>query len=335
MHRSIPGLLALVVCLGCACAEPTPYASKAGPYTVSVVEQDWTDTARDRVMPVRMYVPDGADGQLPVIVFSHGLGGTRSGYEYLGRHWASYGYLCVHIQHPGSDDAAWRGQADPMASMKAAANGRNTMQRGLDIKFALDQLEALQAADPVLRGKLDLDRVGFAGHSFGAHTTLMAIGQVFPLPGGRDFSFGDPRVKAAIALSPAPMGKGDPAKAYGAIATPCFHMTGTADSSIITDTQPDARRVPYDSITRADQYLLILQDGDHMVFSGARRHGDGTKDAVHHNLILQSSVAFWDAYLKGDPKALDWLTGEGFAGVLGDEGTFEMKRPTAPLGGNP
>ena len=39
-----------------------------------------------------------------MIVFSHGLGGTRDGYEYLGRHWASYGYVSVHLQHKGSDD---------------------------------------------------------------------------------------------------------------------------------------------------------------------------------------------------------------------------------------
>lgn len=326
MARAMLGILCLLVLCAATSGAPTPNDSQPGPYAVTVLDQDWTGGARNGSMPVRIYTPGEATAPRPVILFSHGLGGSREGYEYLGRHWASYGYVCVHLQHPGSDDTAWRGQADPLASMKAAANWRNTLQRGLDIRFALDQLEKLQAGDPVLRGRLDLECIGFAGHSFGAHTTLMAIGQAFLLPGGRQMSFGDSRVKAAIALSPAPMGKAqDLAGSYGVIATPCFHMTGTEDTSIINDTTAGQRRLPYDNITRADQYLMILEGGDHMVFSGSRRRGNGEKDPVHHALILQSSVAFWDAYLKGDEKAKQWLNAGGFEAALGKEGTFEMK----------
>jgi predicted dienelactone hydrolase len=51
--------------------------------------------------------PATGPGPFPVIVFSHGLGGSREGYKYLGRHWASYGYVAVHVEHLGSDTAAF------------------------------------------------------------------------------------------------------------------------------------------------------------------------------------------------------------------------------------
>jgi hypothetical protein len=37
------------------------------------------------------------------------------------------------------------------------------------------------------------------------------------------------------------------------------------------------------------------------------------------------SIAFWDAYLKGEAEARAWLSRGGFAGVLGEEGVFEKK----------
>lgn len=325
----LPTALAVSGLRGPVCfADAGKYAAP-GPHPVAVLDQEWLDLGRDRSMPVRIYHPEGAPGPLPVIILSHGLGGSRAGYEYLGRHWASHGYVSVHLQHVGSDDSVWRGQADPMGAMRRAANARNTIQRGLDVKFALDQIEALHAGDPVLGGRLDPERIGFSGHSFGSHTTLMAIGQVFVLPGGRTFSFAAPRVKAAVALSPAPLGRPeDVAQVYGGIRVPCFHMTGTRDESIISDAGPADRRIPYDNISLADQYLLILDGGDHMVFSGFRRHGDGTKDALHHNLIRMASTAFLDAYLRGDEAARAWLAEGGFARALGEAGSFEAKAAT-------
>ena len=46
--------------------------------------------------------------RMPIILFSHGLGGSRHGSEYLERWWTARGYVTVFLQHPGSDDAVWR-----------------------------------------------------------------------------------------------------------------------------------------------------------------------------------------------------------------------------------
>jgi len=73
-----------------------------------VIDLDWNDTARGRSLPLKVRVPDGAD-KVPLVIFSHGLGGSREGGKAWGEHWAQHGYLVIHVQHPGSDDSLWKG----------------------------------------------------------------------------------------------------------------------------------------------------------------------------------------------------------------------------------
>jgi len=65
------------------------------------------DVGRSREVPIRVYLPKEKK-PAPVVLFSHGLGGSREGSAYLGNHWAARGYVAVFLQHPGSDDSALR-----------------------------------------------------------------------------------------------------------------------------------------------------------------------------------------------------------------------------------
>lgn len=311
-----------------------PVAAWAAPYVApngtpaqatDIWRADWQDARRNRRVPVKIYYPKG-DGPFPVIVFSHGLGGTREGYDYVGTYWASHGYVSLHLQHSGSDDAVWRGGGG-MQAMSRAANGKNALDRAGDVSFALDQLEKLnQDANFPLHGKLDLKKIGMAGHSFGANTTLLVSGVKMPVIG----SLGDPRIKCAIAMSaPAPVGK-DYDSIYSGIKIPIYHLTGTKDTSPIdrTGTTPEDRQLPYRHSKGADAYLTVFQDGDHMVFSGRRRGAPVASDERNHALIQQSTLAFWDAYLKGDEKAKTWLQSD-FARELGANGTFAQRNAVA------
>lgn len=324
LYRPIQ-LLALACCTALPAAESfrSAYKKEPGPLKVETLELDWTDNSRTRRVPAKVYLPATGSGPFPIIIYSHGLGGTRESYEYLGRHWASHGYVSVHVQHLGSDDTVWRGLQAPMKTMQAAAaNLRNAIARPLDVRFAIDQVLQLASTPGPLRGRLDTNHIGMAGHSFGAYTTLAIAGQVL---GREEHSLGDARVKAAIAMSsPAP--KQDADRAFSQIKIPIFHMTGTEDNSPIGNTSPRERRVPFDNIGRADQYLVTFTGGDHMVFSGrSGMRGQRNKDEVFHSLILQSSTAFWDAYLKDDKQAKQWLANGGFERALGKEGVFEKK----------
>ena len=153
-------------------APPTPSPN------IAILRAAWDDAARDREVPVKIYYPAEGAGPLPVIIFSHGLGGNRDGYEYLGRHWAGCGYVSVHLQHLGSDDAVWRG-ADGMAGLrKSVADPLNAINRVSDVRFGIDQVLALNdnPASP-LHGRVDPARIGMSGHSFGAWTTLAVTGE--------------------------------------------------------------------------------------------------------------------------------------------------------------
>ena len=305
------------------------YKQSKGPFEIGTVENEWLDQKRSRKVPVKTYFPKSGAGPFPVIIFSHGLGGTREGYEYLGRHWASHGYVSVHVQHIGSDSAVWsEGRLDQlMRNMeKAAASMENITNRPLDVSFAINQMEKLNREDSALKDRLDLSRVGVAGHSFGAFTTMAIAGEVFVAPGGRQITFTDPRVKAAIPMS-TPVNRSWPGLNTGFehINIPCLHMTGTRDASPIGRTLPEDRRVPYDLSKGADKFLVTFQGGDHMIFSGRGRMRGDEKDELFQKYIRESSTAFWDGYLKGDRAAKKWLVDGGFKAVLGTDGEFEEK----------
>lgn len=308
---------------------------------VSVIRYDWLDQARQRPVPVKVYYPRRGRGRWPVIVFSHGLGGTREGYAYLGRYWAGRGYVSVHLQHVGSDDSVWRGLGPRRAwraMNRAAADPRNAVNRLLDVRFILDRLGGIHRGRGPLAGRLDLGRIGLAGHSFGAFTTLAAAGQTF-IRHGRAYSFRDPRLRALLALSPPVVRRrGDYHRQYGSITLPCLHMTGTLDHSIIRGgARARERRIPYDHMTKADQYLITFQDGDHMIFAGVRfkylpPSPHAGKDPRFRRLIALASTAFWDTYLRGDRRARAWLTGGGLKRLLGRDGRIEMKLGTRSSG---
>ena len=296
--------------------------------SVAVIRAEWPDAKRSRTVPVKIYYPPAGSGPFPVIIFSHGLGGSREGYEYLGCHWAARGYVSVHLQHPGSDAAVWQDTpvTNLMASLRqSAASLDNAANRPADVSFAIDRLEQLDRESSPLKNRLDLARLGVAGHSFGAFTTLAVAGQVFIGPGGREISYGDPRVKAAVAMSaPVPVRKSTLDRAFGKIKIPVLHLTGTEDSSPIGETKPAERRVPFDHIHGAEQYLLTLNGGDHMIFAGVSRQLTVEQTKQFKDLICESSTAFWDAHLKGDAHAKAWLTND-FKTVLATNGTFEIK----------
>lgn len=295
--------------------------------SVEIHRAVWHDEKRDRDVPVKIYSPQSGSGPFPVILFSHGLGGSREGYEYLGEYWAARGYVSVHLQHLGSDDAVWRDTGllkRKRAMQKSATNPQNAINRPLDVSFAIDELERLNRESSQWRGRLDLERIGVAGHSFGAVTTLASAGQKFQLGVAKESSFADPRVKAAIPMSaPTPKNKSRLDDVYAGVKIPCLHMTGTKDSSPIGDTTAEERRLPFDHCKNSDQFLITFKDGDHMIFSGRSSRKEPSDEKFQH-LIQQSSTTFWDAYLRDDPKAKTWLTND-FKGVLDDAGKFEMK----------
>ncbi|MEN0653608.1 MULTISPECIES: alpha/beta hydrolase family protein [Hyphobacterium] len=318
-------LILVLLTPGLAAADQASVWGAPGAHTVSVSDDSWTDTDRDRDIPVRIYRPDG-DGPFPVVIFSHGLGGSREAAPYLGEHWASWGFLAVFVQHPGSDESVWQGQSGPaaMQALRQAANARSAVARYRDIPFVLDEIERRTATDEL---PADTARMGIAGHSFGAHTVMAALGRDFG-PGGR-IDFDDPRLLAGVALSPPPADdRTDGGAVYAGIAEPVLHLSGTEDGSPLdAATRPEDRLEAFAAMGPAPQYLIVFEGGDHSVFGGRSRPGrpDPENYPVIQSATAEASTAFFRAWLAGDDVARSFIDGAPFAARFDRLGRVETR----------
>ena len=282
------------------------------------------DSSRQREIPLLVYLPRTKEAA-PVVLFSHGLGGTRHGSVFLGEHWSGRGYVAVFIQHPGSDDSVWKDTSlvQRFVELKKAASLQNYKLRVADVSAALDQLEKWNREDGhPLDGRLDLSLVGMSGHSFGAVTTQAVSGQ--SLRAG-DRRYVDERIKAAVMFSPSLPKFGDPTTAFGSVEIPWMLMTGTKDETPITSHTAESRTQVYPNLPDTiAKYLLVLHNAEHSAFSDRALPGDGERrNPNHHRAILALSTAFWDAHLRNDPAAREWLNGDGVKSVLEDLDRWE------------
>jgi predicted dienelactone hydrolase len=208
--------------------------------------------------------------------------------------------------------------------MQAAASAKNLVLRGQDVSAALEELTTWHAQPGhTLSGRLDLEKVGMSGHSFGAQTTQAVSGQSFGLGGQRLI---EKRIKAAIVMSPGVPRLGSADMAFGQVKLPWLLMTGTRDESPIGGQTPQSRRGVYAALPAGDKYELVLDGAEHSVFTERALPGDKSRrNPNHHRAILAISTAFWDAYLKDDAQAKAWLNGDGPRGILDSADLWQHK----------
>ena len=151
--------------------------------------------------------------QLPLLIFSHGLGGSRNTYSHILGNLASYGVVVVAVDHrDGSQPLAYvRKTEDEEAktvdykSVSHQENEDTFIARDDQLKIRLwelaNALEVMQQANEgkqvqdlhgpeqpksvlsQLKGRLDMNpgQVTFAGHSFGAASVIQAVKAAFYL----------------------------------------------------------------------------------------------------------------------------------------------------------
>lgn len=296
-------------------AEPKPTELKPKGYDpgavteleIKTLELIVNDGTRNREFPILVYLPESAD-PAAVIIHSHGLGGQKETSPFLGNHWAARGYVAVFLQHPGSDNSVWEDvpRREMMAAMKKAANAENFMLRLGDVSATIDQLETWnQDHDHPLGGRLDLEHIGMSGHSFGAKTTQSVSGQKSAM-GNKT----DPRIDAAIPMSPSLPKRGNARRAFEDVKIPWLCMTGTKDQSIMENTSPESRLGVFKALPAGDKFELVLHDARHSVFTETnlqRKRRSDDRNPNHHRAIKAITTAFWDAYLKEDESAKAWI----------------------------
>lgn len=89
-------------------------------------------------------------------------------------------------------------------------------------------------------------------------------------------------------------------------------MTGTKDIAAIGNADLKSRLAVYPALPPGGKYELVLDKAEHSVFTERALPGEtGTRNANHHRSILALSTAFWDAWLREDAAARQWLDGDG------------------------
>ena len=289
------------------------YMLDRGPYAVTEVpDMDIHDAKRNSELHLRVFYPN-EPGPYPVILFSPDEGDAGSCCEALTRHWASYGYVTLEPRHGGPAVRDVSGREENKSSLKALREALKEptlwQSRVQDVSFVLDSLSELQNRIPTLAGKIDAEHIGVGGRSMGAFAAVAVGGAFIDLPGHPAVSFADPRVKAILLLSPQGPGEfGFTSRSWDHIKLPLLSVTGSLDPGEEKQ-KPEWREIPFERSQPGDKYQVFIEGGESTSFVSARSFSPGR--AASGMSILgyanSASLAFWDPYLKGDPKAKMYL----------------------------
>jgi dienelactone hydrolase len=287
---------------------PAPEALVVDAAQFTAQRFDWIDSQRQRSVPAKLYLPTAnADiGSVPLVVFSHGIGGSRDGYSYLGRYFAAHGYASLHVQHVGSDRQLWFGNPFSLvARLNGAAQDAEALHRVHDLRYALDNILATE------QGALfDTRRIIAAGHSYGANTALLIAGAQLEQQGHK-VSLRDPRINAAILISAPPFYRmGDPQKILANIAIPTLHITATGDDIQIPGYFSGVQdRLDIFKATGGDsavpKVLAVFKQGSHSIFTDRAGTGGLALNPKVKVATRQLALAFLDGVQASNYPSMD------------------------------
>ena len=229
----------------------------------------------------------------PVILHSAGQGDVRTDnvdkFELL----ASHGFVVVTLDSPQSqswvmeDGELGFGELYEPLSMDYAS-------RLGDVRFLADEIARWNLDDSILAGRLDTDRVGVFGFSFGGAVATGAC-QV------------DPRFKAGVSLD----GGGHPDMAGVVMDVPfMFQVVVTDDNPYLTQPRKDNRAL-FDRMNRAG-YFVRYRNASHGMFAELpwfRSPIDATAQRIGHS-VRAYLLSFFNKHLRGvDDHMLDQHSG--------------------------
>jgi len=277
--------------------------------------------------------PFADDARHPLILVSHGFGGTARQMTWLATALARAGYVVVGVDHPGTNGM------DGVTAEGAYA----PWERAGDLKAALDAV----LVDPKLAAHIDADRIGVAGFSLGGFTSLLEVGAradfehlrsfcsgpdrdaicnpqleyphpmqadqtaaepaMAPLIARQHDDFHDPRIKAAFLIAPAVI-QGLDADSLRRIRVPVAIALGDADpiAPPTTNGELAAKLVhgaTIDVLPHVGHYDFLSECGAAGVANAKGYCTDqpGVSRAETHQRVEHDAVAFFDKQLAPHP----------------------------------
>ncbi len=215
--------------------------------------------------------PDPDHGPYPLVIYSHGYGGSGICAPYLTEHLARLGFV---VAAPDHDDVHKANRIRPpaevdikdylAAALRLARSGTDFDReahayRPRTISFVIDRMLALSGErGSRLYGTIDADRIGMCGHSLGSFTTLACV--------GAGAAYQDERIKAAVSISGGVfMWR---AEDYDTVRVPIMFMYGELESTEnwpVNDKRGDTERA-WDNC-RAPKVLFVLAGATHFTFA--------------------------------------------------------------------
>lgn len=249
-----------------------------------------------------------AAGQWPLVLFSHCFECARFSTFSIAERLASHGFVVAAADHAGG--SLW----ENLAGIKTDLSPEFLDVRAADMRALLDEaLYAKAASWPAeLRGKLDTERVGAYGHSFGGATVGLVLNQ-------------DARVKAGLALAVPLANPIFPQVAMAKIAVPVFFLLAVEDNSI-TEVGNDFIRDNFEAAT-TPAWKAEVKDAGHFSFAdtcgvpagfdaGCTHEDRQTfpgesftyiEPALGRTIAQAYTLAFFEATLNGSPQARKYL----------------------------
>lgn len=265
--------------------------------------------------PYRIAAERGApamDARTPLVILSHGHGGSRWGHHDLAERLADAGFTVAAIEHPGDN---YRDQSG--AGTERVAFGRPRQVSAL--------ITAL-LADPAFGPRIDPSKIGVAGFSMGGYTALTLVGAQpdfrryidycrrvlenrelcgFPVasPPENKETLADPRVRAAFAMAPLAIvfGKDDLAP----IKVPVFLAYAEGDR-VLTPSENAARIAPFlptlagqRAVSEAGHYVFLAPCSAQLTATAPALCTDPAgvdRDAVHRALNDDAVTFFQKAF---------------------------------------
>jgi predicted dienelactone hydrolase len=287
-------------------APPVPYEWR-GATTRALITDVWypadvqAQVAPQRIGPPGAPIfeadPAAANAELvkspprfPLILMSHGTGGTAASMAWLATALAARGFIVAGVDHPGNNAVeAYTVQGFALWWLRAR-----------DISMVIDSM----LADATFGAHIDPARIGAVGFSLGGYTMIELAGGITSLAqfatycratpdattckappefpdlraksealaredaayaaalGESGRSYREPRIRAVVAIAPA-LGPAFTPESLAAIAIPVAIIAGESDSIVPIDAnaKPDAAKIPHAELTilpgRVDHYVFV------------------------------------------------------------------------------
>lgn len=328
-----------------------PDLRQTGPFGVDSQRWQLTDASRNRQFYVDVYRPQQwRAGQTPVLIFSHGLSSRPEDFARAAEHMASYGYVVALPQHPGSDHL--QAEALKTGFSQQVFLTSEFIDRPQDLSYVIDELERRNASE--FEGRLNLQSVGVAGHSFGGYTVLAVAGatidfafleeecqrlaypntslllecRALSLP-RQDYNFRDERVTTVFAANPVNYSIFGP-RGLANIQIPVMIGSGNYDPAAPAVFE-QARSFP--SLTSPVKYLALAEGQAHVDFSqldaGVTHAIDSATKLtlpapdLIHDYASALRLAFFEVHLLDNPDYRPYLQ-SSYAAYLSRDQHFKL-----------